>query len=251
MYCVYVFQLPGECSVVMADGYGKYQALDTYWSRILNANYLDDMREINHYMEQFQSRIDSLGRRWHLCEFESLRATVCKIVHAYVPAQVPMLFLGAHVRRSLRALASTRLLPRDLLREVSAHAQIDEITELARIFNVYTFLKSIVGLYARAITDGVRGPRFRVDEIQLLDQHVELYTPYVMWLHDTPLNFRFNKYEGCITHFYMCLRDTRSHLIGFTWDATDFLREYTLEFEAEAEIKFVHKSLHKRRAPAV
>lgn len=246
MYHVYIYRNGAECSVCVWTGYVKQSA--NTWSHRLNNNYEDDVREIQLAVSGLGPRVDEYGDWWVRCDPTVLKCTILKIIRARMPARVPMWFLRDHVRNAMVALAATRLLPRDLLREVHARLQVDEFAEMCGLFQRYTSLRYIRGLYMR-LDDGplVRvinvysrktGPRYQFMEIDVA------YGGKVISYLKVLLNCTHHR--GA--HFCLCLRDAHLGLAGRTEgdDSEGFYNLFVIKFTADAAIEFVHKDPHKR-----
>lgn len=222
---------------------GSLYSVEHQWFYPLNANYPDDMREIEAAVSEFPARVDRTGTRWARCDLNLLQCIIRKIVAARMPARVPMLFLAAGMRRSMRAFACTRLVPRDMLREINSHMWTDESVELNSLFNRYIDMRYITGLRIRAIDESRRGPWMRVNALlSFIDTYGVMHIDHVLW----PVNYTFH--DRChwspVPHFYMKICELYIHSAD-----TRGLWSHVIEFAADEVIEFAYKRLDKRSAP--
>lgn len=233
MHHVYIIERNNEYQVHTTVEPSVFEGIPC-WYKILNTNRLGGMLEINKFIDTLPARVDKHGERWICCGIETLKCAIDKIVDAPTSVRVPMLFMRRWVWRGLRALASTRRLPRDLLREVGRWMHIDDVGHMLDIFNMYTYMKSITGLYIRMVEDGKRRPRMSVSRIYsgLKPKDTTLWSCLVMF--EGPYN-HYVKYSA--PHFYMKVEAEcgRPQMVR-------------VEFEADAAIEFVHKRLGRREA---
>lgn len=223
------------------------------WWRNLNPNYHDDIKEINAAIAALPSRVDEHGRRWLRCDYAALQRIITNIIAARTQTVAPVAFMRLYVRRAMVALASTRLLPRDCLREIAAHAGCDENVELNALFKKYVVLEQITGLYLRGFTDGHMGPRMRVNEVK--DNSTGFHSWYAINVGDdsmTSLSMHYHVQcaEYPTPHFCTWLYNTESYLLEWPTKPApaDTSRAFKLQFEAPggaASIEFVHKRLDK------
>lgn len=249
MRSIHVLSNGTECLLRLLHTY--VVGADDVWVHKLNVNYPDDLDEIRAAIAVYPSRIDKQGQ-WILCDFDTLKCTIRKIVAAHVSTQIPMLFLRASVRRGLIALGCvhicSRQLPRDLLREVHSHMPVEGV-ELEKLFRRYYLLRYITGLYVYAVGNGVRGPRIRVTEIFT-------YMITVGWHDDYWYSFQLE--GGIIKCDYVtrCAECKSPHFCAYMNYAESLVvvpygrvGTYCIWFEADGPVEFVHKRLDKLELP--
>lgn len=230
---VYVYHVDGECLVRMS-------AIDTPstrgWSCALNNNYIDDVNKIHAAIAKLPSRVDVDGDNWVRCNFDALKCIILKIVAACVMVRVPMIFTPQWVRRTMITLGCCQVLPRDLLRVVAEHMPGD--AALIEMFDKYKDLKCIKGLYIRMNYGGVWGPRVSVRRVQL-QLRAKGWRQYQIILRNGA-QFTNDLYYKSVEHLaYFCI-----HMSSIQADP-ELQLIFVVRFEADAEIKFVHKQLDK------
>lgn len=202
---------------------------------MLNPNYLDDMREIDAAIAALPSCVDN-GYRWLACDHQVMLKMIRRIVRAHVRSVVPVPFLPTGVRRAVIALGSTRLLPRDLLREVHRFLG-GGVDQLDALFSKYVKLTDIRGLHFRATNGGVRGPRV---DVRSMERSVDGYM-----INGARFFCRWGHQRGD-EYYRMSLAGVDFDVVGWQIKDQMVLKTFIIEFDSDfAAIAFTHKSLHK------